>query len=277
MNDYRQISYATDGAVATISLNRPEARNGYTVAMSDELADAFDRADRDDDIRAVVFSGEGKDFCVGADLSDGAFDTSGADGLDPDSFVEPASRCSMRIFAMNKPVIAAIQGAAVGAGSTIVLPADYRLAADDAKFGFVFTRRGIVPEGASTWFLPRLVGMATALDWMISGRVFGAEEAQRAGLVSAVHPREEVSKRAHELARELATAVAPVPVAITRQMLYRMSPGPSPAATERLQSKLISEILRSPDAIEGVRSFFERRAPRFPGRLGTDLPAYLPW
>ncbi|MBP2324440.1 enoyl-CoA hydratase/carnithine racemase [Kibdelosporangium banguiense] len=178
---------------------------------------------------------------------------------------------------MNKPVIATIHGAAVGAGATIVLPADYRLAADDARFGFVFTRRGIVPEGASTWFLPRLVGMATALDWMISGRVFGAQEALAAGLVSETHPRERLLERAHELARQLATTVAPVSVAITRQMLYRMSAHESPVPTERLQSKLIADILTTPDAIEGVTSFLQRRNPSFPGRISTDLPPHLPW
>ncbi|MFI9388053.1 enoyl-CoA hydratase-related protein [Kutzneria sp. NPDC052558] len=275
--DYRQVTYSVDGAVATIALNRPESRNGYTVTMADELADAFARADAEDAVRAVVFTGQGKDFCVGADLSDGGFDIHAKAEVDLDAFTEPASRCSMRIFAMAKPVIAAIRGAAVGAGSTIILPADYRLAAEDARFGFVFTRRGIVPEGASTWFLPRLVGMAKSLDWMLSGRVFGAGEALHAGLVSEVHPGDELLARAYELARELAATVAPVSVALTRQMLYRMSAQDSPVATERLQSRLIATILNSPDAVEGVRSFLERREPDFPGRVTADLPTGLPW
>jgi enoyl-CoA hydratase/carnithine racemase len=276
VRDYDEIAYTIDGPVGAISLNRPQARNGYTVQMSDELADAFARADDDDNVRAVVFSGEGSDFCVGADLSGGSFDTSGRDELN-ETFLEPAGRCSMQIFGMNKPVIAAIQGAAVGAGSSIILSCDYRLASDDARFGFVFTRRGIVPEGASTWFLPRLVGLPTALDWMISGRVFAADEAHAAGLVSEVHPRECLLGRAHTLARDLAATTAPVSVAITRQMLYRMSPQPAPFATQKLDSKLIANVLTTPDAAEGVNSFLERRPASFPGRVSIDLPDFLPW
>src|SRR5947207_4839749 len=169
VESYQEITYGVEGAIATVTLNRPAARNGYTTRMADELAGAFDRADLDDGVRVVVFTGAGKDFCVGADLSGGSLAAGAAEaGADWD---EPAGRCSMRIFRMNKPVIAAIRGAAVGAGSTIILPADYRLAASDARFGFVFSRRGLYPEGASTWFLPRLVGLGRSLDWMISGRV----------------------------------------------------------------------------------------------------------
>ncbi|MGV9949390.1 enoyl-CoA hydratase-related protein [Rhodococcus aetherivorans] len=276
MHDYDQISYTIDGPVGAITLSRPQARNGYTVQMADELADAFARADDNDNIRAVVFSGEGSDFCVGADLSGGSFDTSGSDELD-ETFLEPAGRCSMQIFGMKKPVIAAVQGAAVGAGSSIILSCDYRLASEDARFGFVFTRRGIVPEGASTWFLPRLVGMPTALDWMISGRIFGAAEAHAARFVSEVVPKEKLIDRAHALARELAVTTAPVSVAITRQMLYRMSPQATPFATQKLDSKLIANVLTTPDAIEGVSAFLERRPANFPGRIGKDLPDFLPW
>jgi enoyl-CoA hydratase/carnithine racemase len=274
---YREITYAVEDRVASISLSRPDARNGYTVTMSDELAHALGRADQDDGVRVVVLSGQGKDFCVGADLAGGEFDTTDGPPVIDEAFAEPAGRCSMRIFAMNKPVIAAVHGVAVGAGSTIILPADFRLAADDARFGFVFTRRGIIPEGASTWFLPRLVGMGRALDWMISGRVFGAPEALNAGLVSELHPREDLLKRAFELAHELCEVTAPVSVAITRQLLYRMSSLPSPGPTHQLDSRLIAEILTNADAIEGVRSFLERRRPAFPGRVSADLPAYLPW
>jgi enoyl-CoA hydratase/carnithine racemase len=267
------VSYAVRDRIATVTLNRPAARNGYTVRMADELAAAFDEADRDPAVRVAVLTGAGEDFCVGADLSAGGLD------LDPDdeSWDEPAGRCSMRIFAMGKPVIAAIRGAAVGAGSTIVLPADYRLAATDARFGFVFSRRGLYPEGASTWFLPRLVGLGRAMDWMVSGRVFGAEEALAAGLVHALHEPAEVLDRAYDLARELIRTTAPVSVAVIRQMLYRMSPVDSPLPVQRLDSRLIASCATSRDAVEGVMSFLQRRDPEWTGRVPEDLPEFLPW
>ncbi|OZC63652.1 enoyl-CoA hydratase [Rhodococcus sp. 15-725-2-2b] len=276
MREYEQIKYSVDGPVVTVSLNRPAARNGYTVMMSKELADAFAVADSDDSVRVVVFTGEGKDFCVGADLSGGSFDTTGDADLD-ETFLEPAGQCSMQIFRMNKPVIAAIRGVAVGAGSSILLSADFRLAAEDARFGFVFTRRGIVPEGASTWFLPRLVGLPTAVDWMISGRVFGAEEARAAGLVTEIQPEGRLLARAYEIAHELVANTAPVSVAITRQLLYRMSSQDLPFSTQLLHSKLIANVLTTADAAEGVTSFLERRRANFPGKVSADLPSFLPW
>lgn len=267
------VSYAVDDRIATVTLNRPEARNGYTVQMADELAAAFDEADRDESVRVVVMTGTGKDFCVGADLSAGGLDVGSGDA----SWDEPAGRCSMRIFAMNKPVIAAIRGAAVGAGSTIILPADYRLAATDARFGFVFSRRGLYPEGASTWFLPRLVGLGRAMDWMVSGRVFDAAEALAAGMVHSLHEPDEVLDRAYELARDLIRTTAPVSVAVIRQMLYRMSPLDSPFPVQRLDSRLIAGCATSPDAAEGILSFLQRRDPQWTGQVPGDLPPYLPW
>jgi enoyl-CoA hydratase/carnithine racemase len=271
---YEHIEYAVADKIATVTLNRPAARNGYTVRMADELADAFDRADRDDDVRVAVLTGAGKDFTVGADLSAGALDVS-ADSAD--EWDEPAGRCSMRIFAMNKPVIAALRGVAVGAGSTIILPADFRLASTDARFGYVFSRRGLYPEGASTWFLPRLVGMGRALDWMVSGRVFDAAEAHAAGLVTSLHEPDEVLPAAYDLARELITKTAPVSVAVTRQLLYRMSPLDSPYPVQRVDSKLIASCTTSPDAVEGVMSFLQRRDPEWSGTPGKDMPDFLPW
>lgn len=268
-------SYDVHDQIATITLNRPEARNGYTIQMADELAEAFDRADGDDSVRVVVLTGAGKDFCVGADLSDGSLSV-GVEQADQ-SWDEPAGRCSMRIFTMNKPVIAAIRGAAVGAGSTVILPADYRLASTDARFGFVFSRRGIYPEGASTWFLPRLVGLGRAMDWMVSGRVFDAAEALAAGMVHRLHEPDEVLDKAYELARELITKTAPVSVAVIRQMLYRMSPLDSPLSVQRLDSRLIASCATSQDAVEGVLSFLQRRDPVWTGQVATDLPPYLPW
>lgn len=271
--DYEHIGYAVADRIATVTLNRPEARNGYTVRMSDELADAFGRADSDETVRVVVLTGAGPDFCVGADLSGGL-------DLEPssqDTWDEPAGRCSMRIFAMNKPVIAALRGAAVGAGSTIILPADFRLASTDSRFGFVFSRRGLYPEGASTWFLPRLVGLGRAMDWMVSGRVFAAEEALAAGLVHSLHDPSEVLDKAYELAADLIANTAPVSVAVIRQLLYRMSSSDSPFPVQRLDSRLIASCATSPDAIEGVMSFLQRRPPNWQGTVPRDLPAFLPW
>lgn len=280
MDTYEHIVYSVADRIATVTLNRPEARNGYTVRMADELADAFDRADRDDGVRVAVLTGAGKDFTVGADLSGGGLDPGAPDARDDSaagSWDEPAGRCSMRIFAMNKPVIAALRGVAVGAGSTIILPADFRLAATDSRFGFVFSRRGLYPEGASTWFLPRLVGMGRALDWMVSGRVFDAAEALAAGLVTSLHEPDEVLPKAYELAHELVAKTAPVSVAVTRQLLYRMSPLDSPFPVQRLDSRLIASCVTSPDAAEGVLSFLQRRDPEWTGTPSTDLPDYLPW
>jgi enoyl-CoA hydratase/carnithine racemase len=268
------VSYAVSDGIATVTLNRPEARNGYTVTMANELATAFDDADRDEAVRVVVLTGAGKDFCVGGDLSAGGLDLPANDDED---WHEPAGRCSMRIFAMNKPVIAAIRGAAVGAGSTIILPADYRLAATDARFGFVFSRRGLYPEGASTWFLPRLVGLGRAMDWMVSGRLFDAREALSSGMVHALHEPEEVLDKAYELARELIRTTAPVSVAVIRQMLYRMAPLDSPFPARDLDSRLIAGSTSNPDAVEGIMSFLQRRDPQWTGTVPDGLPDYLPW
>lgn len=271
-----ETTYAVADRIATVTLNRPEARNGYTIRMADELGAAMDRADRDEEVRVVVLTGAGKDFCVGADLSQGGFDFDASTGPDA-AWQEPAGRCSKRIFTMNKPVIAALQGAAVGAGSTITLPCDYRLASEDSRFGFVFTRRGIYPEGASAWFLPRLVGMGTALDWMISGRVFPAAEALAKGLVHQVLPTGTVLDEAYRLAREIIANTAPVSVAVTRQLLYRMASAESPFPVHELDSKLIGGLGVNPDAVEGVMSFLQKRPPEFGMRVDQDLPPYLPW
>ncbi|MEV4053446.1 enoyl-CoA hydratase-related protein [Amycolatopsis sp. NPDC049688] len=276
MADYAEITYAVTDRVATVTLNRPRARNGYTIRMADELHAAMDRADRDEDVRVVVLTGAGQDFCVGADLSQGGFDFDPAEGPGQE-WQEPAGRCSKRIFTMNKPVIAALHGAAVGGGLTITLSCDYRLASDDSRFGFVFTRRGIYPEGASAWFLPRLVGMGTALDWMISGRVFEAAEALEKGLVHKVFPAGTVLGEATKLAREIVETTAPVSVAVTRQLLYRMASAGSPFPVHELDSKLIGGLGTNPDAVEGVLSFLQKRPPSFGLRVERDLPDYLPW
>lgn len=274
--DYTQITYRVADRIATITLNRPEARNGYTVTMADELTDALTRADHDHDVRVVVLTANGRDFCVGADLSQGGFDFDADTGPDA-AWQEPAGRVSRRMFASNKPIIAALHGAAIGGGITITLAADYRLAATDARFGFVFVRRGIYPEGASAWFLPRLVGMGRALDWMVSGRVFGADEALAAGLVHNVHEPDALLDSAYTLAAELVSTTAPVSVAVTRQLLYRMSAVDSPIPVHALDSRLIGSVPNNPDAVEGVLSFLQKRPPNFTLRVPDDLPDFLPW
>jgi enoyl-CoA hydratase/carnithine racemase len=269
---YSDITYDVAERIATITLNRPEARNGYTMRMADEIADALEAANTDSDVRVVVLTGAGENFCVGADLSGGGFAAPDTEG-----WVEPATRVCRPMFNLDKPVIAAVRGAAVGVGSTMLLPADYRLAATDTRFGFVFSRRGIYPEGGSTWFLPRIVGLGRALDWMISGRLISADEALAAGLVHAVHDPDDVLTKAYELARELIEVTAPVSTAVIRQALLRMSAHTSPEAAFRLDSQLIAFGGTSADAVEGVVSFFERRPPNFPGTVPDDLPDFLPW
>jgi enoyl-CoA hydratase/carnithine racemase len=273
---YQDITFEVADGVATVALHRPERRNGFTLRMADELADALGHADADDDVRVVILTGHGKDFCVGADLS-----PDGLDVAEPSDegrpYREPAGRVSLAIFALNKPVIAALRGAAVGAGSTIILSADYRLAATDTRFGYVFTRRGLVPEAASTWFLPRLVGLGRALDWMIGGRVFDAAEALAAGLVTKLYEPDDVLPAARALAEELIATTSPVAVAVTRQLLFRMSPLDSPFPARDLDSRLIGDAATNPDTMEGVLSFLRKRPPEFPGRVSKDLPDYLPW
>jgi enoyl-CoA hydratase/carnithine racemase len=270
--EYAEITYAVAERIATLTLNRPEARNGYTIRMADELADALSTANADPDVRVVILTGAGETFCVGADLSAGGFSPP-----DSEDWVEPATRVCRPLFNMDKPVIAAVRGAAVGVGSTMLLPADYRLAATDARFGFVFSRRGIFPEGGSTWFLPRLVGLGRAMDWMVSGRIVPADEALAAGLVHSLHDPDKVLDVAYDLARELVGKTAAVSAAVIRQALYRMSAYDSPEPAFRLDSRLIAGIASSPDAIEGLMSFFEKRPPNFPGVVPDGLPDFLPW
>lgn len=269
---YTQISYAVHERIATITLDRAEHRNGFTVVMSDELAAAFGRAEADGDVRAIVLAANGKDFCVGMDLSAGGVGDPG----DPD-WVEPATRVTGPMYASTKPVIAAVQGAAAGVGATMTLPADYRLASTDARFGFVFARRGLYPEGGSTWFLPRIVGLGRAMDWMISGRIFHAQEALTAGLVHSLHEPGDLLPRAYDLAREIATNCAPVSVAVIRQTLLRMGGFDSPGAAFELDSKLIASCAQNPDAVEGIVSFLDRRPPEFTLRTPEHLPSFLPW
>lgn len=277
---FEQILYAVEDGIATITLNRPEKLNAFTATMRAELIAAFDQVDADDAVRAVIVTGAGRAFCAGADLSAGGktFDYA-ARGLAEDGTPrrDGGGTVSLRIFDCKKPVIAAVNGPAVGVGATMQLPMDVRLAAEEARFGFVFTRRGVVPEACSSWFLPRLVGIQQALDWVLTGRVFGAEEARQGGLVKRVLPAAELMLAARALAREIADNTSAVSVALARQMLWRMLGADHPMAAHKIDSRGIQAMGRSPDAYEGVQSFLEKRRPRFTMRPSQDMPTYFPW
>jgi enoyl-CoA hydratase/carnithine racemase len=274
---YEQIELDVSDGVATITLNRPDRLNAFTQQMGEELLDAFDRTDADDDVRAVIVTGAGRAFCAGADLeSAGAtFDYDDADG-DPAAHRDGGGRITLRIFASDKPVIAAINGPAVGVGITSMLPADIRLAADTAKMGFVFTRRGIVPEACSSWFLPRVVGIAAASEWVLTGRVFSAQEALERGLVRSLHPADELMGAAVALAREIADNTAPVSVALARHMMWRMLGADHPMEAHRVDSRGIYLRGKSGDAREGVTAFLEKRDPEYPDLVSDGLPDIFP-
>lgn len=279
----REIAYDVDGHVLTITLDRPARLNAFTPRMRDELLAAFDRADADDDVRAVIVTGRGQAFCAGADLSGGAatFDPATrqapTDGEVPGVPRDGGGRVALRIYDSLKPVIAAINGAAVGIGITMTLPMDIRIAAGDAKLGFVFTRRGLVPEAAAAWFLPRLVGMGQALEWTLTGRIFRAAEAENSGLLHRVVPADQVLPVARALAEEIVENTAPVSVALTRQMLWRLAGASHPMQAHRIDSQALSARGVSPDVAEGVAAFTERRPPNFPVRVSDGLPPFYPW
>ena len=295
--DFEHIRYDVREGVSTVTLSRPEKLNAVTRAMLDELHAAFDVADADDAVRAVVVTGSGRAFCAGADLSGGGktFDrvargelsarglpvpTGGRDGVPTahdGEHRDGGGVVSLRIYEMKKPVIAAINGPAVGFGITMTLPMDIRIASTAARMGFVFTRRGVVPEACSSWFLPRLVGMSRAAEWVYTGRVFGAEEALGAGLVSQVVSPERLLPAARELALEIAENTAAVSVALARQLLWRMLGADHPMEAHRLDSQCMDWTGRSADAYEGVTAFLEKRPPRFTLRPSTDMPPFYPW
>ncbi|MFN8602723.1 MAG: crotonase/enoyl-CoA hydratase family protein [Candidatus Binatia bacterium] len=277
---YEDIRYAVQDRVATITLHRPERMNAFTPRMCHELLHALDAADADDDVRVVIVTGEGRAFCAGADLGSGGktFD-GGAQGSKQtiDSHRDEGGLVSLKIHSLKKPVIGAINGSAVGVGITMTLPMDIRIAAEGAKIGFVFARRGIVPEAASSWFLPRIVGIQQAAEWVFTGRVFDAAEAHAAGLVSRVLPADQVVSAARTLAREIAENTSAVSVALSRQLLWRMLGASSPMEAHLLDSKSIFFMGRSADAYEGVSSFLEKRPPKFSMRPSADMPPFYPW
>ena len=277
---FEQIRYDAADRVATITLNRPEKLNAVTSVLIREMIAAFDAADADDSVRAVIVTGAGRAFCAGADLSAGTQTFEGARRGRPE--VNPEHRdggglVALRIYDLKKPVIAAINGPAVGFGVTMTLPMDIRIASSAARIGFVFARRGVVPEACSTWFLPRLVGMQRAAEWIYTGRVFGAEEARAGGLVSRVVEPEALLPTARALAREIADNTSAVSVALARQMMWKLLGTDHPMEGHRLDSRGMDWTGRSADAREGIASFLEKRPPRFPLTVSRDMPPYYPW
>lgn len=280
---YSQIDYQVSEGIATITLNRPDKLNAFTRTMMDEIVDAMDRVDGDDGVRAVIFTGAGeRAFCAGADLTPegggGPFSNPAAvEDLSDPRVRDSGGVLSLRLYRSTKPLISACNGAAVGVGITMQLPMDIRLASENARYGFVFARRGIVPEACSSWFLPRLVGVSQALEWCMTGRIFDAQEALRGGLVRSVHPQGELIDTARGLAREIADNTSAVSIAMTRAMLWRVPPGAHPMEAHKVDSRAIYRLSKAADAKEGVQSFLEKRSPDFPLRVSRDMPDFYPW
>jgi enoyl-CoA hydratase/carnithine racemase len=278
-----QITAELDDGILTITLNRPDRLNAWTETMARELLETFDRVDADDEVRAVIVTGAGRAFCAGADLERGG-ETFDARSRQSDYARESAAEAhrdnggmfTLRIFECNKPVIAAVNGAAVGVGATMTLPMDIRMASEEARFGFVFARRGIIPEAASSWFLPRAVGISQAMEWVATGRVFSAQEALSGRLVRSVHPAGELLDAARTLAREIADNAAPVSVALARRMMWTMLGANHPMEAHRADSRAMFHRGQSADVVEGVTSFLEKRPARFTDRVSDGLPEVLP-
>ncbi len=274
---YEQILTDVSEGVLTITLNRPDRLNAWTGQMGDELRSAFDESDANDEVRAVIVTGAGRAFCAGADLEGGGDtfdyskrDTAGAAGRDN------GGEFTLRVFDSKKPVIAAINGPAVGVGATMTLAMDVRLAADDARIGFVFARRGIIPEACSSWFLPRAVGISRAMEWVATGRVFPAQEGLEAGLIRSLYPKDELLGAARELAREIADNTAPVSVALARQLMWRMLGAEHPMYAHRADSRGMIARGQSADVVEGVTSFLEKRPAQFTDKVSDGLPDVMP-
>jgi enoyl-CoA hydratase/carnithine racemase len=263
--------------VMTITLDRPESLNALTPAMLAELLAVFDRADADDDVRVVIVTGRGRAFCAGADMSAGAESfTRGNDGTGS-AIRDGGGVLALRIFASSKPVIGAINGAAVGGGASMTLPMDIRLASTATRFGFVYVRRGIIPDGCASWFLPRIVGVATALEWTLTGRMVGADEAARLGLVRSVHEPDDLLPAAYAIAGEIAARAPAVSVALTRHLMWRMLGAPHPMAAHEVESLGIRARAASADATEGVTAFLQKRDPHFTDRVSDGMPSFFPW
>ena len=275
---FEAILYDVEDNILTITLNRPELLNAFNGAMFTEFMQAFDLSDADDNIGAVIITGAGRGFCAGADLSQGDATWEGhEEALEKSKRGDGGGELSRRIFRSLKPVIVAFNGPAVGMGITVPLAADVRIAAKGAKMGFVFAARGIVPEGCSSWFLPRIVGISKALEWCYSARIFPAEEALEAGLLRSVHDKDDLLPAARELAREFIDNTSQVSNTVLRHMMWRMMSAPDPIDAHRIDTAGINALATSPDAKEGINAFLEKRAPDFPGKVSQDLPEFFPW
>jgi enoyl-CoA hydratase/carnithine racemase len=276
---YEHILYDVDDQILTVTLNRPDKLNAFTTTMLNEMIDAFDRADANDSIRAIIVTGAGRAFCAGADLSRGAetFDFDKRADRRDDGGRDGGGLLTLRIFESKKPVIAAVNGPAVGIGATMILAMDVRLASTAARFGFVFSRRGVVPEACSSWFLPRVVGISQALEWVYSGRVFPAEEALNGGLVKALYEPDALLPATREIGLEIAGNTSAISVALSRQMLWRMLGADHPMEAHKIDSRGIRSLGQGADAYEGVQSFLEKRPPKFSMRPSADMPDFFPW
>jgi enoyl-CoA hydratase/carnithine racemase len=276
--DYQQIIYQLDDQILTITLDRPDKLNAYTLQMQQEIIHALDRADADDNVRAIIFTGAGRGYCAGADLSGGGNTfNNDAPGRTGGLRRDGGGILTLRIFESLKPIISACNGPAVGVGATMQCAMDVRLASEDARYGFVFSKRAVVPEACSSWFLPRIVGIQTALEWAFSGRVFDAAEARSRGFVRSVHKAKDLLPAARDLAHEFAESTSQVSIALIRQMLWKMLGADHPMEAHKLDSRGIYYRGKTADAIEGVESFLEKRQPTFPGKVSEDMPEYFPW
>ncbi len=275
--DYKQIRYQIEDRILTITLNRPESLNAYTdYVMVPELLNAFDRADEDDNIRVVIITGAGRGFCSGHDLNDG-FDYDEQSGATRETHRDTGGLLSLRIYDMKKPIIAAINGAAVGVGITMTLPMDIRLASEKAKFGFVVSRMGITLEACSSWFLPRIVGPGKAADWAYTGRIFDAQEALSAGLVNEVLPPGQLMEKARKIAGEIAERTSAISVPLNRQLIWRMLGADHPMEAHKIESKCVYSLGLNSDSKEATTAFFEKRSPKFDLCVGSDMPDFYPW
>ena len=263
--------------ILLITLHRPERMNAWTMQMMNDLIHVLKQFDADDDLRVAVVTGHGKAFCAGADLGNEGFKLTGEEAQTEGIPRDTAGQLALTVYDMKKPVIAAVNGAAVGVGVTMTLPMDIRIASEKARFGFVFNRRGIVPEGCSTWFLPRIVGISRASEWVLSGRILSAQEALAGGLVSQVVPPEELLPTAYGLAREIAANTSAVSVALARQMLLRMLGADHPMEAHIWESRSLYFMFQNPDMVEGVVSFMEKRPPNFSMKPSQDMPEFFPW
>ncbi|MCK0129084.1 crotonase/enoyl-CoA hydratase family protein [Erythrobacter sp. F6033] len=283
MTDHTQILVEKADGIATITLNRPEKMNAYTRTMGAEIMVAMDDIDADDGVRAVIFTGSGdRAFCAGADLTpEGGghvfSDPNEVDDLSDERVRDGGGLLTLRLFESKKPLISACNGVAVGVGATMQLAMDIRLASDNARYGFVFARRGIVPEAASSWFLPRLVGISQALEWCYSGRVFDAEEAKAGGLIRSIHSQGGLMQAAREIGREIADNTSAVSVAMTRAMMWRLMNTDHPMEAHKIDSRAIYRLSRGADAKEGIASFLEKRTPEYPAKVSEDMPDFYPW